>query len=183
MNQDASSGYNGLAIVFHWLSAITVIGLFAVGWWMVELSYYDPWYKQGPFLHKSVGIVLALVTVLRLGWRVMSESPAPIGSKIERQGAKWVHRLLYLLLAAIFISGYLISTADGRAISVFDLLSVPALGELFANQEDIAGDLHRWLAYGLMGLVAAHALAALKHHFINRDATLVRMLKPLSNRD
>jgi cytochrome b561 len=74
-------------------------------------------------------------------------------------------------------SGYLISTADGRAIAVFDWFSVPALISDLPAQEDIAGLIHRWLAYLMMGLVLLHAAAALKHHFINKDNTLRKMLR------
>lgn len=64
------------------------------------------------------------------------------------------------------------STADGRAIEVFNWFSMPAVGELFLNQADIAGEIHYYLAYSLIGLAALHALAALKHHYINKDNTL-----------
>jgi len=76
----------------------------------------------------------------------------------------------------LMISGYLISTADGRAIEVFNLISLPSLGELFTDQEDLSGIVHKYLAYALMVTVILHALAALKHHFIDRDNTLLRML-------
>jgi cytochrome b561 len=74
------------------------------------------------------------------------------------------------------LSGYLISTADGRAVEVFGWFSIPATLSGLENQEDIAGEIHEWLAFTLIGLVMLHALAATKHHFINRDATLKRML-------
>ena len=74
------------------------------------------------------------------------------------------------------LSGYLISTADGRAIEVFGLISVPALGSLVENQEDIAGVFHKYAAYLLVTLAIMHALAAVKHHFIDKDQTLKRMI-------
>ena len=73
-------------------------------------------------------------------------------------------------------SGYLISTADGRGVSVFGLFEVPASLTGIPDQEDVAGVLHEWLAWGLIILAGLHALAAIKHHFIDRDATLSRML-------
>ncbi|MOA52423.1 hypothetical protein D3C78_1757160 [compost metagenome] len=73
-------------------------------------------------------------------------------------------------------SGYLISTADGRGIEVFGWFTVPATLSGIDGQEDIAGVVHLWLAWGLIGMAALHALAALKHHFIDRDATLSQML-------
>ena len=71
----------------------------------------------------------------------------------------------------------MISTADGRSIEVFSWFEVPALGSVIDNQEDIAGEVHKYLAYGLIGLVILHAIAALKHHIIDKDATLTRMIR------
>jgi cytochrome b561 len=76
----------------------------------------------------------------------------------------------------LMLSGYLISTADGRGIDVFGLFSLPATLSGVENQEDIAGKVHQSLAFILVALVVLHALAALKHHFLDRDATLKRML-------
>jgi cytochrome b561 len=78
--------------------------------------------------------------------------------------------------SSVMISGYLISTADGRAISVFGWFEVPALITSIPDQEDIAGLIHEYLAWGLVIFSGLHALAALKHHFIDRDPTLKRML-------
>jgi len=83
--------------------------------------------------------------------------------------------LLYLLLFVIMFSGYLISTADGRAIEVFGWFDVPATITSIPNQEDVAGLVHKFAAFLLIGLVVLHAAAALKHHFIDRDRTLLRI--------
>ena len=82
-----------------------------------------------------------------------------------------------VLLAVLLMTGYLISTADGRGVEVFSLFTVPSMGEFIDNQEDIAGLIHEYVAWSLIIFAALHALAALKHHFINRDRTLTRMLK------
>jgi cytochrome b561 len=171
-------GYGLVAIGLHWLVAVTVLGLFGLGLWMVELTYYDPWYRTAPGIHKAVGVLLFIALVLRLLWRLGQPAPAPIGRRWERALAGLVHALLYLLLFATMIAGYLISTADGRAVEVLGLFAVPATFTGLANQEDIAGAVHFWLAWTLVGLVTLHALAALKHAFIDRDATLRRMLRP-----
>ncbi|KLV10656.1 MULTISPECIES: cytochrome b [Photobacterium] len=168
--------YDPLTVIIHWLTAIVVIGLFAVGFWMVDLNYYSKWYQTAPFWHKSVGICLAIVTVFRLLWKLLAKSPVIEGARWEIVSAKIAHFLLYLMMFGIFMSGYLISTEDGRAIDVFNWFSVPAMGELFPDQSDIAGEIHEYLAYGLIGLAVIHALAALKHHFINKDNTLKKML-------
>lgn len=175
MLRNTSAGYGLISILIHWLSALTVIGLFILGWWMLTLSYYDPWYRMGPWWHKSIGISLLIVTILRLLWNLWNPKPALTGSSVERIGARIGHLLLYALLFTVMISGYLISTADGRSISVFDWFSIPAIVSQLPNQADIAGNIHWYAACALLILAAGHALMALKHHFINHDRTLKRM--------
>jgi len=176
--KNTESHYGWLTIAIHWLVAIVVIGLFALGAWMVGLGYYDPWYKQGPDIHKSIGVLLFITMLLRLAMRWFQEKPQALDSHtlLEQRIGTVVHISLYVLLFTIMTSGYLISTADDRAIEVFQWFTVPSLGELFEGQEDIAGEIHEYLAYFLMALVSLHALAALKHHFVDKDNTLKRML-------
>ncbi|MCL1141870.1 cytochrome b [Shewanella gaetbuli] len=178
MLKNTNTGYGLIAIAMHWVSAIAVIGMFALGFWMVDLTYYSSWYKTAPDIHKSVGLLLFVLILCRLLWRSISIKPQTLASHRlwETQLAHVAHRLLYLLLVLIMISGYLISTADGRGIAFFDWFMVPSLGELFDNQADLAGSFHQYAAYVLIALVVLHALGALKHHFIDKDNTLTRML-------
>jgi cytochrome b561 len=176
--RNTTDGYGLVAILLHWLVTLAVIGLFVLGLWMVELTYYDDWYRTAPFIHKSAGILLFLVVSFRLIWRLVNPRPVAIGSPLERRLAHAVHLLLYGLLFATMVAGYLISTADGRPIEVFGWFEIPATITGIENQEDVAGGVHLWLAWMLIGLAALHALAALKHHFFNRDRTLRRMLRP-----
>lgn len=174
---NSKNRYGLVAIVLHWLSAVLVIGLFVLGWWMMRLDYYDAWYTQGPYWHKGVGVVFGLLLVVRLIWKILNPSVQGLnGSSVLDRVVSLAHWLLYALLALIVMTGYLITTADGRELDVLGLFVVPASITSFANQETTMGDWHRWLAYVLAGLVAMHVLAALKHHYINRDATLKRML-------
>lgn len=170
------SKYNGLSRTFHWISAILVIGLFSAGYWMVDLSYYSEWYKTAPHWHKSVGLCFVVITLARLLWKWFSKSPAMEGSEFEKKAASIAHCLIYVLLFTMFLSGYLISTADGRGIDVFNWFEVPGLGSFIEDQEDYAGLVHEYVAYTLIGLASLHAIAALKHHFINKDNTLKKML-------
>ncbi len=176
--RDTRATYGVISIVLHWLVAVAVIGLFASGLWMVDLGYYDPWYHRAPDLHKSVGMVLLVAVAARIVWRWAGGAPEPEpGARPWEIGvARWVHRLLAFGPLAIIAAGYLISTAKGDPVLVFGLVSIPATLEGGARQADVAGAVHYWLAVALIGLAGLHALAALKHHFIDRDATLKRML-------
>lgn len=168
--------YNLVARGVHWLSALVIIGLFAVGLWMVDLSYYSEWYRTAPHWHKSIGLLLAGLTLFRLLWKLVTVSPKTEGAAYEIIGAKLAHLGMYAILLALFASGYLISTEDGRGIDVFTWFTVPGLGALFENQADIAGQVHFYAAWSLIIIAAVHAIAALKHHFINKDNTLRKMI-------
>jgi cytochrome b561 len=178
MLRNTEDTYGLVAVLLHWLVAVVVVGLFILGLWMVDLTYYDAWYRTAPSIHKALGVLLFITVVLRLGWRVVGPRPVTLAthSTLEQHLAKLAHGLLYGLLFAAMLSGYLISTADGSPINVFGLFQVPATISGFKNQADIAGDLHLGLAITLISLAALHALAALKHHFVDRDRTLLRML-------
>ncbi|WP_299734316.1 cytochrome b [uncultured Endozoicomonas sp.] len=172
-----NEGYGWISIAFHWLMGLTIFGLFGLGLYMVELTYYDAWYKGSLDLHKGIGILLAMAWVARLVWKLLNPAPKPLGNKAwEHKVAHLVHGVLYLFMLSLFVSGYLISTADGRSIDVFGVFEVPA-SLMMDNQEDIAGMIHWWLALSLMVLVGLHAAAAIKHHVIDKDRTLMRMLK------
>jgi len=175
--KNSTTHFGLIAITLHWLVAITVFSLFGLGLWMTGLDYYDSWYKQGPWWHKSIGILLFFVIIFRLFWRVLTPPPAALTSHKpwEIKLAHIAHLTTYVLLFTIMVSGYLISTADNRAIEVFGWFEVPATITSLPNQEDIAGWVHLILASTLIGLVVLHAAAALKHHFIDRDRTLKRI--------
>lgn len=173
---NSSQCYGWISIAIHWLMALAIFGMFGLGVWMVELDYYDAWYHRAPWVHRSVGLLLLGLLVFRLAWRWINIVPEIMGRPWERVVALWVHRGHYLIMFALMISGYLISTADGRGIDLFGWFEVPALLPAEKGREELAGLVHRIVAWGLMGYVAMHAAAALKHHFIDKDATLLRML-------
>lgn len=175
--KNSSSTYGLISIGLHWLIAVAVIGMFALGYWMVDLGYYDSWYHKAPALHKSIGLVLFLVLLFRIVWRFSNPPVQPVASHSPwvRTGAKLGHLLMYVFLFTIVFSGYLISTADGVGIPVFGLFEVPASIQGLPEQADVAGFIHKYVAWGLMFTVFIHAVAALKHHWLDRDETLVRM--------
>jgi cytochrome b561 len=176
--RNSSSRYGLVSILLHWGVALVVFGLFALGLWMVDLDYYDTWRKAAPDLHKSIGLTLFAVMVVRVVWRFISPPPTALSTqrRLVQWGAKFGHLFLYVGLFAVMVAGYLISTADGVGIPVFDLFEVPALISSIPDQADVAGAVHEYLAWALVIFAGLHALAALKHHFIDRDATLTRML-------
>ncbi|KJK19873.1 cytochrome b [Pseudomonas sp. NPDC087612] len=176
--RNSPSRYGFVSIVLHWGVALAVFGLFGLGLWMMGLDYYSPWRKDAPDLHKSIGLVLLGVMLLRVLWRFLSPPPPalPNHGKLTRLASKAGHGLLYLGLFAVMFAGYMISTADGVGIPVFGLFEVPALVSNLPDQADVAGEIHFYLAWGLVIFAGLHGLAALKHHFIDRDATLIRML-------
>jgi len=173
---DTYDSYGLISISLHWLVAAAVMGLFVLGLWMVELGYYHPWYQRAPDIHRSVGVLLFALMLARVAWRYTNPRPETIGSVTERNAAAWMHRLMHALMYLLVLSGYLISTADGRGIDVFGLFSVPASVSGLHKQADIAGEVHELLAFTLIALTILHVLAALKHHLVDRDQTLKRML-------
>lgn len=176
--RNTAQRYGSISVCLHWLMALGVFGLVLLGLWMTDLTYYSPYYTSAPFWHKSIGLLLAALLLGRLGWRLINRKPEAVpGHKPwEITLSATVHLLLYLLLAIIVISGYLISTAKGQGISLFGWFEVPALVTGLPQQADRAGAVHYWVAMGVLGLVALHALGALKHHWLDRDDTLRRML-------
>lgn len=178
MLTNSDSQFGLVSKAFHWLIAIGVFGLFGVGLWMVDLTYYDSWYRTAPYYHKSVGVIVGGLMLARLLWMIKNGKPKALVSHQpwETLLSKATHLLIYALVFSIVVSGYLISTADGRGLEVFNWFQIPSLGSLFENQEDLAGEVHEVMAFGLIGLVILHAVAAIKHHWIDKDETLRRML-------
>ncbi|WP_016954439.1 cytochrome b [Catenovulum agarivorans] len=168
--------YSLISRLCHWLSAVLVLALFFVGIWMVELSYYDDWYQVAPTQHKNFGIILAALTIIRIVARFTSDKPAPIGEKWEQLTASITHKLMYLLLLTILISGYLISTASGKPILWFDWLPIPATIAYADTQADLAGDIHQYAAYVLIALVVLHVAGAIKHQLIDKKPLFKRMI-------
>lgn len=181
MIRDSDKGYGWLSIVIHWLSAILVLGLFGVGYYMVDLSYYDPGYHQLPRLHISFGLLLALLMLVRVAWRLINRGkpqPLPNHSRPVRWLSGAMKYALYGLIFVMIVTGYLITTARGDPARVFDLLKIPATIRLSSSGVDTAGDIHEIAAWMIVVLATLHAGAALMHQFVIRDKTLKRMLRP-----
>ncbi len=175
--RDTLAGYGLVSRLLHWVMAVGIVFLFGLGWWMVDLDYYSPYYNSAPDLHRSVGLLMLALLAVRVLWRAASVRPADDDlSAFERKAARLVHWGFYPLLLVLMVSGYLISTSDGRGIDMFGLVTVPAM-VVEKGLSDTAGLVHEWAAYAVMVLAGVHAAAALKHHFFDRSAVLTRMWK------
>ena len=164
--------------LLHWLIAILILGLIWLGWYMVDLTYYDKWYNDSLHYHKSLGILALALALVKIGWQWHTPAPGPVaGLKTwEKTGAKLMHYILWGMMLLIPVTGYLISTSAGKPIQLFNWFELPAIVDVDEQLRELAIDVHYYLAYATLFLVAGHAGAALKHHFINGDDTLKRML-------
>ena len=151
---------------------------------MMGLDYYSPYYRSAPDLHRSLGIVVGAALVLRVLWRLVSIHPDSSELKPwERVAARIVHWAFYLLIAVIVVSGYMMSTSDGRDIDMFGIFSIPSV-VTDKSLTDTMGYIHKIAAYGIMALAVLHAAAAVKHHRSGHSTIMRRMLSgsPPSNK-
>lgn len=174
--------YTGVAITLHWLIALALVGSFSLGLYMHELPLSPQKLKLYSW-HKWAGVTIFLFVVCRLAWRLTHRPPAlPPGiAEWQARVAAATHVLLYLLMIAIPLSGWLMSSAKGFQTVWFGVLPLPDL--LAKNEElgELLQQVHMLLNFSMAGLVLVHAGAALKHHFLDRDDILARML-PLLGR-
>ncbi|PZO06946.1 MAG: cytochrome b [Lysobacteraceae bacterium] len=173
--------WGGVSITLHWLTALMIVGLVVVGLLMQELAN-SPTKIQVYGLHKSIGLTVLALTVLRLLWRLFAGVPAPVPGTPRWQlwAANATHGALYLILLAMPLSGWLYNSASGFPLKWFGLFSLPKLSGYDAQVKAFALGAHETLFLVLAAIVTVHALAALKHHYFNRDRTLVRMLPLLA---
>ena len=169
--------YTRTAMSLHWLIALMLFGMFGLGLYMTELPLSPTKLKLYSY-HKWAGVTLFLLVLLRLGWRVTHMPPAlPPGTPAwQARAAAAGHHLLYVLMIAAPLSGWLMSSAKGFQTVWFGVLPLP---DLLAKDEALGEALlltHRLLNWFFMLVVAGHVVAALKHHFIDRDGLLSRML-------
>ena len=167
-----------VVIVLHWFLVLPIIGLFALGLYMMDLGYYDSFYTLAPQIHEAIGLLILALMLFRVLWRALNKTPEPpvTNSKLINLASHIAHNILYLLLFTILFSGLLISYAGGQGIKIFDWFVIPGPQELFENQATFAGDIHYFAAFAMIALVVLHTIAALKHHFIDKDTTLTNML-------
>jgi cytochrome b561 len=170
-------GYTRTAIGLHWLVALLIFAGFPLGVYMHDLPLSPDKLKLYSY-HKWIGVTVLMLAALRLSWRA-THRPPPLPETMpswERLAAQSVHVLLYALLFAIPLSGWLMSSAKGIQTVYFGVLPLPDLVGKDKELGKLLEWMHEMLNFALLGLVLAHIAAALKHHYIERDDILARML-------
>lgn len=166
-----------ISILFHWIIAALMIGLLIVGIYMVGLPISLQKLKLYGW-HKEYGFLVLGLVILRLIWRLSNTTPALNLPRWEKLGARTAHWGFYFFMFALPITGWLITSSAGLPASFFGLLTLPNLLEPNETLRPWFQSAHQYLGYALIGLIVIHTAAALKHHLINKDDILRRMIKP-----
>ncbi|MGL5720290.1 MAG: cytochrome b [Alphaproteobacteria bacterium] len=162
--------------LFHWVMGVLLISMLGAGLWMEQLPPSDmKWFVYG--IHKSTGLMLLLVVVLRLGWRLMHKIPAyptdmPCYQKSLSSLTVWA---LYGLMFAMPVTGFVMSAFGGHPVPFFGLFTISAVAEGPTAIGSLSHQLHTVLGWSFVALLVLHVLGALYHHWIRRDALLRRM--------
>ncbi|MFF7397388.1 cytochrome b [Achromobacter sp. NPDC008082] len=173
----APAHYDRMTITLHWLTAVLVVGLFALAEIWSFLPRGTPTRKLLQSLHISFGLAFAAVFVVRVVWRLSRGRRLPrAASGLLGVASTGVHGLLYLLMATQIVLGFLFRWAQGEPFAFFGLFNVPTLIAIDHEQRRFIGGLHDTVAWIIIVLALLHALAALFHHYFLRDGVLRRML-------
>jgi cytochrome b561 len=170
--------YDPVAMTLHWLIAAGVLALVVLGLWMIEIPKQPVGVRAYWFnLHKSIGLTVGLLVLVRLGWR-LTHRPPPLPSSTpgwQVNAARTAHVLLYACLVVMPLSGYLGSVFSGYPIRYFGTV-LPAWGWKDEALKDLFSSVHYATAMTLIALASLHVLAALKHALVDRDGVFERML-------
>lgn len=177
---NSGENYGTVAKSLHWLIAALVIGMIGLGLYMSGQDPSPPVFKMYA-LHKSVGVTILLLALLRLIWKFSGPRPSPLPNhKLwEKRLATVIHTLLYVSLFLMPLSGWIMSSAKDFSVSVFGLFTLPDLVAPNEGLAELAEEVHEIAAFTLIGMIVLHFAGAMKHHLIDRDATLRRMLPVL----
>lgn len=170
-------GYGATAKVLHWTTALCVVAAWLLGHFIDDFPRsIEP---GALFSHMSIGLVVLSLLLIRLGWRLSHPPPALLSSAFS-PWAEWaatlVHWLLYALMLAIPVSGIVMQFARGRALPIFGLFEITSPWARDRALQSSVHELHALLANSLLILAALHAVAALGHHYVLKDTTLIRMM-------
>lgn len=173
---NTKNSFGLIAKSFHWVLAILILWMLSVGFAMVAIPPSpDKFWVYA--LHKSFGILILFLMIGRLSWRIISPRPdtLPTHKEWEEKLAKLVHLALYICIFMMPLSGWLMSSAGGFPATFFGLFALPAILPKNETLFMITRTIHAFAAYGILALLALHVAGALKHHFLDKDATLQRM--------
>jgi cytochrome b561 len=177
---DTTTHYDTVARLFHWTTAALVLLIIPIGWIMTRLDRGLA--QESLFItHESIGLTILGLTAARIAWR-LSHPAAPRSpdlSPLEARASGIVHTLLYLLLLALPISGYIMEAAGGFPLTYFGLAEVPRLVAKDEPLSKLAEITHLTLQFGVSLCIALHIGAALHHHFLRHNDVLARMLPRL----
>jgi cytochrome b561 len=175
--RNTDTKYGLLASSLHWIMAALVIGTLGIGLILEDLGKTPDALKIYA-LHKSLGVTVLALVVFRGVWRHISKPPASLVThkNWEKKLAKIAHIVLYFCMIAMPLSGWIMSSAKGYSVSFFGLFDLPNFVPKDKGLSDTAKEIHEIVSNVLIGAIALHAAGALKHHFIDRDETLRRML-------
>ncbi|MGB8422040.1 cytochrome b [Paraburkholderia sp.] len=164
--------------VLHWLTALCMFIVIPLAWYMTNLDRHDPMRGNWRNLHKSIGLTILLLTLIRLVARLSGNAP-PLPASIpafEQTLAHIGHGLLYVILFAMPISGYINSYGGGHPVNWFWLFQVPGVVPQDKALAHLAGSIHGLLAWATYALIAGHVLAVTYHQLIQRIDILGRMM-------
>jgi cytochrome b561 len=170
--------YGGVAILLHWLIALMIIGTFTLGLVMVNIPGLTPTKLKYVSWHKWSGVTILALACIRLLWRLSHPAP-PYPAGIPRwqiSAAHLMHLLLYMLIFAVPLSGYFYTLSAGVPVVYLGLFQLPVLIDPNPELKAVLKLVHYLLNMTLLACVCLHVLAALKHHFIDRDEIMKRML-------
>lgn len=178
MSLKNSDRWGATSQLLHWTIAVLILSIGAVGLVMGELPRSPKWFWVYT-LHKSLGLTVLALVLVRIAWRLYAGAPPPVEGTPRWQArlASFTHGAIYVLILAMPLSGWLYDSASGlRPFRWFGLAEVPKLSPPHEALADAMHETHELLFWVLIALVIGHAGAALYHHFVRRDATLARML-------
>lgn len=175
-------GYSRTAIALHWAVALLIFSAFPLGIYMADLPFSPGRLKLYSY-HKWLGVTVFLLALVRVVWRIRHPAPPPPAGMPawQRTASTAMHHLLYVLILAVPLSGWLMSSAKGFQTVYLGIIPLP---DLLTKDKEVGDALllvHRILNFTLGTLVVTHLTAALKHYFVDRDEVLGRMI-PLLDR-
>lgn len=170
--------YTKTAMLMHWLTALLIVSAFVLGLIMTGIPGFSPTKLKYFSWHKWLGVTVFAVACLRLLWRLFHQPPpeTAIMPEWQKKVAEAVHILLYVLIFAVPLSGYVYTLSTGFPVVYLGIFPMPVFMAPDPEMKAVYKTIHYVLTMTMAGLVAAHAAAALKHHFIDRDNVLKRML-------